>query len=261
MSRGISIHNADVWFRPLRPSSNSNLRFFIFPHAGGGVSAYRQWSQGFPPSWEIRVLQLPGREDRISEPLFSQMEQLIATVQPVIKLLLDLPVVFFGHSVGAVIAYELARSLAFSNQQNIKHLFISGRPSPHMLLKEELIHDSSQEVLVQHLKDLGGTPKELLDDPEFIDVFLPPYRADVALSENYKWTPGASLNFPITALGGLEDETTQEQLKAWSGYTQKDFFFHSFPGNHFFIFSQKSMVQTAIQQDLAKTIGLQYFTQ
>jgi medium-chain acyl-[acyl-carrier-protein] hydrolase len=239
-----------TWFvRKVRPTAR--LRLFCFPYSGGGASAFRGWGDAMP-SLEVCALQAPGREARMREPAFVRMEPLVAEVAKVIRPLLDKPYAFFGHSLGAFVAFETARALRREGLPAPRHLFLSGCPAPETHAVAHALHDLDDAGLMDGLRRYGGTPDEVLQNDELMKMLLPILRADFSIYETYAPATDAPFDFPITALGGLSDDhATREQLDRWRAHTTKGFTLRMFPGGHFFVHGARTPLLGTVLQDLA----------
>jgi medium-chain acyl-[acyl-carrier-protein] hydrolase len=143
---------------------------------------------------------------------------------------------FFGHSVGALVAYRLTCRLRALGAVLPAHLFVSGRAAPHLPYTRPALRDLPAADLVPHLRRMGGTPDVFLDDPALLDVFLPVLRADFTVNETYRHEPGPRLPVPLTAFGGADDPRADpEELRAWGALTSAEFETHLHPGSHFYL--------------------------
>lgn len=245
-----------------RPATNvhnqqAQIRLFCFPYAGGSSLAYRKWPGQLPPSVEVRPVQLPGRGERLREPPFTHWKSLVQSLVPEISPHLDRPFVLFGHSMGATIAFELARVLRDTRGLEPLHLFASGRRAPHEPITERPLHNLPDSELKDELRRLNGTPQEVLDDPELMNLMLPLLRADFSVSENYAYEPGPPLRCPITAFGGLRDtHVTREMLEGWREHTTGHFTLRMLPGDHFFINAEQHSLLRVLTQELQTRYGL-----
>jgi len=166
---------------------------------------------------------------------------------------MNLPYVFFGHSLGALIGFELACQLRRQNSTDPVHLFVSGRRAPQIPDPNPPIHQLPEAEFIDELRRFDGTPEEVLKHPELMEIFLPVLRADFALLETYEYTSEKPLDCPITAFGGLQDrKATREELAAWRDQTHGDFRLQLFPGDHFFLHSVQPILLQAIAQDLIR---------
>jgi medium-chain acyl-[acyl-carrier-protein] hydrolase len=232
------------------PPTNSTAKFrlFCFPYSGAGASVFRTWAAPLAPHIEVVAVQLPGRETRRKEPLFSNLPSLIEALTPVLLPYLDRPFAFFGHSVGALISFEVARQLRRSGHSAPDHLIISGRSAPQILATTPPIHHLPDPDFLAELQRYNGTPAIVLENAAVMNVFMPILRADLAINETYVYQPEAPFEFPIAAFGGLQDtQVSQSALSDWSKQTTADFSIKLLPGDHFFLKEQKM----AILQDIA----------
>jgi len=231
----------------------AHLRLFCFPYAGGGASAYRGWAASLPADVEVCPVQLPGRESRLREPAFVRPEPLVLALADVLQPLLDLPYAFFGHSLGALIAFELARELRRRAQPLPVHLFVSARRAPQVPARERPIHDLPEEEFLAELRKLKGTPEEVLQHAELMRLLGPVLRADFAVNETYAYVAGEPLDLGISAFGGLGDEeVTREDLAQWSDHTRGPFRLRMLPGDHFFLHSGRDLITESVARDLAE---------
>lgn len=241
--------NAHLWITRPRPNPQAQLRLFCFPYAGGGASVFYQWLSELPWYIETCPVQLPGRENRLREPPIAQLELIVQALAQAIPPYLDMPFAFFGHSLGALTSFELARRL----DPGPLHVFISAHRAPHMPNSSLPIRHLPDAEFIQQLACLKGIPQEVAQNSELLEICLPVLRADLTAYETYKYTARAPLNCPISAFGGVEDrEVSREQLEAWREQTHAAFALRMFPGDHFFINSHQTLVLKAISQSLAR---------
>lgn len=241
----------DVWFILHKRHQQARLRLFCFPYAGGGASIYRTWSTELPPEIEVCRVQLPGRENRVTEAPFVRLGPLVETLGPVLYPYLDIPFAFFGHSMGALIGFELARWLRCHYKFSPMHLFVSGFRAPQIRDPDSPIHLSTDEVLIKELQRLNGTPDEVLQNAELRQLVLPLIRADLAICETYIYVDDQPLDCSISAFGGLhDDETNSNDLAAWGAQTSASFTLRLLPGNHFFIHTSEPLLLKGISKDL-----------
>lgn len=234
-----------------RPILRSRLRLLCFPYAGGGATALMSWDKLLPASMEPRTIQLPGRGSLFREAPFTAFASLVRwfirkegpTLRP--------PYALFGHSLGALVAFEVTRQLRRMDRPLPLCLVVSGRTAPQLPDPNEPVHGLAPDVFKARLRSLGGTPPELLDNEELMDLVLPTLRADFQISETYRYTHEPPLPCPIVALGGKDDETTPvEALLPWREQTAGRFRHHLFPGGHFFIHSAAQLVVDTITSEL-----------
>ncbi|MFI9802950.1 thioesterase II family protein [Streptomyces sp. NPDC052301] len=224
-----------AWIRRFHPRPDSRVRLVCLPHAGGSASFYFPLSRSMPDSVDVLCVQYPGRQDRRSEPLLDSVPALADRIHEALRPWTDRPMALFGHSMGASLAYEIARRLEQERGIVPAALFASGRraPSTH---REETVHLRDDEGLVAEMRGLSGTDPQLLGDEEMLRVILPAVRADYRAAETYTWEPGPPLRCPVTCLVGDDDpKVTVEEAAAWSGHTAGPFELKVFPGGHFFL--------------------------
>lgn len=239
------------WRSQNKPNSLSNLRLFCFPYAGGNVQIFSHWQDGLPPTVEVCPIQLPGRGSRLREPSYTRLLQLVsALAQDLLPHLHD-PFAVFGHSLGAVVAFELARYVRREHGIQPEHLFVSGCRAPHIPPPERFRYDLPESELIEELRRLNGTPREVLDHPELMQLLVPMIQADLEMVRTYVYAAEAPLNCPITALGGLQDEwITPEHLEAWRTQTTAPFSVRMFPGDHFFIHTSQELLLQILSRAL-----------
>ena len=234
------------WFPSIQESSGAKLRLFCFPYAGGGASAFRGWAGRLPADVAVCPVRLPGHETRLNEPALDSMEQLIKRLREAIDPYLDQSFAFFGHSLGAIVAFELARSLRHRPQC----LFVSGARAPQLRRDHVPPPPPSDDELIDELRRLDGMPQDLLDHPELIQLTLPALRADTALYRNYVYRESPPLDCPICAYGGADDaRITPENLEAWAEQTFA-FKLAMFPGGHFFLQTHQGEFLKSLASDL-----------
>lgn len=241
------------WITYSKLLETSQLRLFCFPFAGGGAATYRSWYERLAPRVEVMPVELPGRASRFQEKPFRQLEPLLESLAAGLAPELDRPFAFFGHSMGALIAFELTRWLRRSGGPLPQRLFVSARRAPQLPPREdEVYYDLPEADFVAKLRELNGTPEEVLEHPELMNMMIPLLRADFELNETYRYTPAAPFELPITALGGVADlEVPREDLTAWSEHTVGSFQLRMFEGDHFFINHAGEQLPHRILQDLA----------
>lgn len=241
------------WLAYREVNPRARLRMFCFPYAGGGASIYRGWAASLPADLEVCPVQLPGRESRMRDQPFSHTEEMVPAVADALRPYLGLPFVFFGHSMGGLIGFELARELRRRGQTLPLHLFVSGRRAPQLPAREEPIYDLPEPEFLVKLRELNGTPEEVLQHEELMRLLIPLLRADFAVNETYAYTEEEPFDFGISAFGGLGDEeVTREDVEAWRKQTRGRFRMRMLPGDHFFIHGSKDLILEAVSRDLAE---------
>ena len=227
------------------------MRLFCFPYAGGSASVFRTWPDELPPAIEFYAIELPSRGKRIREPPITRMEPLVRGIAGAIEPLLDKPFCFFGHSMGALTSFELARLLRREGRPQPSHLFVSGSAAPQIEDTFRVKFDLPEPEFLDVLRRLNGTPSEVLENEELLQLMLPMLRADFELLQTYEYTEEPPFSFPITAFGGLQDkEVSREDLEAWRVQTTATFILRNFAGDHFFLHTDRSRVLWAMSQEL-----------
>lgn len=235
----------------------ARLRLFCFPYSGAGTSIFRAWLHSFPPDIEVCPVRLPGRENRIDEPPFTQMTALVQATAAALWSYLDRPFAFFGHSMGALLSFELARFLRRQHRVQPAQLFVSGHSAPHLRDAEPPCYALPEEAFIAKLRELHGTPDEVLNNSELRQLILPILRADFQVGGTYAYEDAAPLDCPITALGGAQDTyVSHTALEAWSAHTHARFNAQLLPGDHFFLHAAHAPLIRTIIQDLIATLGL-----
>jgi len=232
---------ASNWVPYYKPSRNAALRLFCFPYAGGGASFYRRWPCYLPESIEVCALQLPGRESRLAEAPCSEFRELVTEVTEVVAMA-EMPFAFFGHSMGALLAFACARDVNLRYGKCPTRLFVSARRAPHVPPRQPMLWALPRPELIREVRQLEGTNDTVLASPELMDVYLPAIRADFKVNDTVlEFTPESRLPCPITAFGGAFDpEISHRELSTWSRYTTAEFSLNVFHGGHFYLREQSS---------------------
>ncbi len=247
------------WVSCSRPNRQASVRLFCFPYAGGGISAFHTWSNGSLADVEISAIQLPGRESRLHEAPYTTLLPLVKAVTSGIHSYQDLPYAFYGHSLGALIAFEVARELQRREEACPVHLFVAALRSPSIPNPNPPLHPLPDATFVSEIERLyGGIPGPVKQHDELMQLLLPALRADVKLLEDYVFVDGQPLGCPISAFGGLEDKTVnRDELARWREQTRSSFTLRMLPGDHFFLRSARDLLLPAIAQDLRLFLGSQ----
>ncbi|MFI6093678.1 thioesterase II family protein [Streptomyces sp. NPDC051218] len=210
-------------------------RLICFPHAGAGAGAYAEWAALTPPEIELAAVQLPGRQNRIAEDPVTAVGPLVKVLTQALRPVMDGSFSFFGHSGGAVLAFEVARALHAKGGPRPSRLFLSAQPAPGTPGRVKQLHDLTDEELIGEVVDLGGIEAEIAEDEDVMDALLPTLRADFDLWEHHQVVPGPRLKTPITVLSGASDpRAPQDTLAGWREQTDGAFDIRLYPGGHFY---------------------------
>lgn len=227
--------NKGKYIKVIKKSPLAPKRMFCFPYAGGSASIYKEWADKLYPNVELCAIQMPGREERICEEILIHIEQVVEEIYKELQEYSDKPFGFFGHSLGALISYEIAKKLFQTSKQEPYVIFVSGCGAPHVPPKE-IIHNLPEEEFEKKIFSLGGTPQLILENKEILSLFLPILRSDFTMVESYECKQRLKLHTNIIAFSGKEDKEVElNELLAWNEYTNKNFSYQMFPGGHFFI--------------------------
>lgn len=234
-------------------SSQPSFRLLCIPYAGSGVSIYHKWAEDLPPEVQVCALQLPGRDTQIGVPPFTRVAPLVDSLIGPLKPYLDVPFGIFGHSLGGLLGFELARALRAQNQRTPVHLFVSACRAPGRPLCRWPMHHLPEDALVRELRTrYKGIPDMILRDEDLLRLFLPVLRADLEMVETYQDAGGDIFDFPVTGFGGTEDsEISREDLEPWRNQTSKSFDLHMIEGGHFFINSARPEILRIISGHLS----------
>lgn len=239
------------WLICHKPNPGARLRLFCFPYAGAGAMIYRTWADALSPLVEVYSIQLPGRGTRMSETPLTRLEDVVRAIAPEIQPYLTKPFSFFGHSMGATTSFELTHYLRNMNLPLPERLFVSGRGAPQLRDTYPVTYKLPDTEFIEELRKLNGTPKELLESPELMQLMLPVLRADFSVCQTYEYTPKEPLDCPITAFGGIQDaHSSREQIEGWREHTRAAFAARMLPGDHFFLHASQNTLLRLIAQEL-----------
>ncbi|MGB8476809.1 MAG: alpha/beta fold hydrolase [Candidatus Acidiferrum sp.] len=241
----------DSWIARSKPNPRARLRLFCFPYAGTGPPIFRTWSDGLPADVEVCPVQFPGRGTRLMETPFTQLSPLVQALAQALVPLLDKPFAFFGHSLGALVGFELARQLRRQNGVQPVRLFISAGRAPQIPQRQRPIHALSEREFLVELRRLNGIPGKILEEVDLMHIMLPVLRADFAVYETYVYSTEPPLNCPISTFGGLQDHrVSRGDLEAWRDQTRVSFSLRMFPGDHFFLSTTEPLLLQVLSQEL-----------
>lgn len=256
MSIAPDVQTSQEWLTRYDPRPDARIRLICFPHGGGGPQAYRAWSQALGEDVEVLAINLPGRGSRRSQAPLTSMSELSEAISAALMPFLDKPFALFGHSVGALVAYETAARLLQARAPRPTRLILSAHEIPARSQVADPMYLLSDEDLLARIRDLGLVEAEALDNPELAEFILPPLRADFEVSETYVYRPRPALPVPITVFGGTDDPLLGlGDLAEWAEYTSAGFTQYVFEGDHFYTVSRTGEVTgeiaTLLEADLA----------
>ncbi len=235
MTRKSAVAPGSVWFEHLSKHASPLLRLFCFPYAGGTADLYRGWQRWFPEQIDLCLVHLPGRGRRFRERPFTSVVPLVNVIADHLPPLAGLPYALYGHSMGAIISFELTREL-FRRGVGPRHLFVSGNRAPQFPGAEAITFNLPHDSFIAELKRLNGTPQEVLGNPEMMALFMDVLRADFELVQTYEYSPGEPLACPLTVYGAVNDPRVPiESCQAWQHQTTAGCTVRIFEGDHFFI--------------------------
>jgi len=231
-------------------SSDAHRQLFCFPHAGGGPAFFRSWRDQLAPEIAVRRVLLPGREWRIEESPFRHITELLGPLCAALEPHLDQPYALFGHSMGAIVAYEVARWFSRCSQGGPRCLIVSGRRAPG-LAPGRLLSELPDDEFVAEVGRLNGIPPQVLGESGLLELVLPALRADFELAETYQPLPGGRLDCPVVAYLGTDDpEVDSDGMLRWREVTTGEFSVRAFRGDHFYLKGGRPDVLSAVRDDL-----------
>jgi len=244
------------WLSKHTPNPDAALRLFCFPYAGGFAGIFRGWSEALPSSVEVCAVQLPGRGPRWDEPNFTDLALLIDIFAKELRPFWDKPFALFGHSMGAIISFELARYLRVQYGIEPLHLFVSASCAPNVPRHLLPSYDLSATGYLETLRRLTGIPARVLEHEEAMKLLLPVLRADFQMIRTYTYRDATPLACPITAFGGLSDEeVSTDCLSAWREQTAGRFSLKMIEGDHFFVQRAKPLLLKLLSEQLTELVS------
>ena len=239
------------WFLRYPRTAPGTMQLFCFPYAGGAASLYRTWPTLLPAWIEVNAVQLPGRGSRLREPPFRDLETVADLLTQEVLRIADGPFAFYGHSMGALLAFEVARRTEATGRP-VAQLFLAAHPAPHVLRRPEPMSDLPDTEFLNRLRAMAGTPEDILRSHELMRLLLPALRADFRLCESYVFRTAPPLGAPIVAIGGSEDQlATPDEMKAWELHTAAQTTVRILPGGHFFLNTATEAVTDIVSAELA----------
>lgn len=238
------------WLVISKANPQAALRLFCFPYAGGSAQMYRTWAGLLPNTIELCAVEIPGRGRRLREQPINSLRELVNETFEGLRPHMNKPFAFFGHSMGALMSFELARLLRREGLPGPARIFVSARRAPQIPDTDDPTYNLPEPEFIEELRRLNGTPQEVLEHPELLQLMLPILRADFSVCQTYEYSPESPLESSITAYGGVEDvDVGREHLDAWKEQTTSSFNLRMLPGDHFFVHSsQATLLQNLIQE-------------
>jgi pyochelin biosynthetic protein PchC len=243
------------WLRASHAVDAPDLRLVCFPHAGGTAQAFRTWSSWTPPGCELLAVQYPGRQDRLGEACAEDMPSLVAPIVDHLVPLTDRPLVLFGHSMGANVAYEVVLELERRRGGVVDLLVVSGARAPHRA-DPRRVHLLGDDEIVADVRRLNESFAKILDAPELVELLLPAIRADYRLSETYLRRDPIRVSAPVAVFGGIDDpDVSRNDLHEWSAVAGGRFEVRTFPGGHFYLADDEPTVVGELVSRLPRARG------
>ena len=254
MDRQLTSLDANAWLLR-RPVPACRMRLYCFCYAGGNALTFLNWQSHIAPGIEICAVQLPGRGARFNETPFRDMGALVAALVQVLAVQPAMPFAFFGHSLGGLLAFEVARSMRNAGHRLPLRMFVSGCSAPRYRSPPKRVHHLDDAAFLDVLSQYNGTPPDILAHRELMALLLPTIRADFALVDNYAYRVDELLAIPMTVLAGKSDHIdSAQQVDGWREETRAQARIAWFDGDHFFIHSDQRAVLDCIAADLAPLI-------
>lgn len=239
------------WIRRFRPAAAASTQLVCLPHAGGSASFFLPVAKALAPGTDVLAVQYPGRQDRRNEKGMDNIPELADAVTREVREWADRPVTLFGHSMGATVAFEVARRLR-GTDVDLLGVIVSGRCAPPCTCMSER-ELSTDENILDEVRRMSGTDDQVLADDDILGMILPALRSDYAAVQSYRSEPGASVPCPVVAMTGDADpQVPVDDARAWVDHTEADFELHVFPGGHFYLNDQAAAVIGAVKQHIAR---------
>nr|AXL05451.1 thioesterase [uncultured bacterium] len=243
--------HVEKWVRRFHPAPDAHVRLVCLPHAGGSASFFFPVAKALAPAVEVLAVQYPGRQDRRHEPVVDNIPDLADQILDALRHLGDRPLALFGHSMGAVLGYEVALRMPGAGLPAPTRLFASGRRAP-CRDRAERVHQASDAEIVSEMRTLGGVDAAMLADPEVLEMILPTVRGDYRAVETYRHDPDRKLDCPITVLTGDSDpRVSMDEARAWAEHTTGPTDLEVLPGGHFFLVDQRDHVLELLRREFS----------
>ncbi|ONK11286.1 alpha/beta fold hydrolase [Streptomyces sp. MP131-18] len=241
----------ETWLRRFQQATPGALTLVCLPHAGGSAPYFLPLARALAPAVDVVSVQYPGRQDRRREPAPESLDTLADQLFDVLDAKPGTPLVLFGHSMGAILAYEVARRMEREADDVPLGVIVSGRRSPSRH-RDESVHRRDDAGIIAEMQELSGTDPGIFADEELMQLVLPTLRADYRAVETYRHRPGTPLRAPVSVLTGASDpRVTEEEARAWEEVTTGAFSLRIFPGGHFYLNTRQQEVTAAIKESIA----------
>lgn len=245
------------WIVKPKPNPEAQLKFICLPFAGGSSNSFRTWAQHLPKQIELLAIEIPGRGQRLGEELRTRIGELVPDIATALRDELDRPFALFGHSMGTLLGLELVHHMRSHFELEPVHLFFSGRGAPDLPNREKPIHQLPEEEFVNHIRNYNGTPKEVLEHEELMELMIPILRADFEVCETYSYQKRPKFSCPLSVYGGLQDsDAPRQNMQAWAHHSTGPFNLRMFPGDHFFFLQNTQALLGSILRDINKHFTL-----
>lgn len=237
---------------PIRPAGVAAGRLFCFPYAGGSSRMYAGWEESLPDGLQVDGVELPGRGGRFREAPHDRIDTLVADLLPQVREASGTPYALFGYSLGALVAYEIARAMEHWYDTPPEHLFVGAFRAPHLRRTAVPDYNLPEPQFRERLKAFNGTPEEVMADESLMELIIPILRADLAVADTYRHDPGPPLSCPITAFAGADDaEADVASIAQWRRHTRATFTLKVLEGDHFFLHQQEGALLREVTRTLA----------
>jgi surfactin synthase thioesterase subunit len=245
----------DLWCRRYRPTRTATARLVCLPHAGGSATFFLPVAAALSPGVDVVAIQYPGRQDRRNEQPIDDMAVLADRIDAILRRQPEMPLVLFGHSLGALVGFEVTRRLEAAGRGPVR-LIASGRRGPSTY-RDEQVHLRDDAGILAEIRKMSGTASSVLGDDEMMRAVLPALRADYCAAETYTCAPDTTVSSPISAMTGDNDpKTTVDEAKAWAQHTTGSFDLHVFAGGHFFLTDHAEAIIKILDQHLRGTLSM-----
>jgi pyochelin biosynthetic protein PchC len=243
--------DAPGWLRAYRRVGQADVRLVCFPHAGGAATFFQPWAARLAGAVDLLAVCYPGRQDRLLEPCVEDMHPLADRITEALEPYLDRPVAFFGHSMGASVAYEVTLRLEARYGITPAHLFVSGHGAPHIAWVDEDPDQYDDEGLCDRIGGLGEVDPVVFRSPKLRELIMPALRADLRLVHRYLPRDQEKVAAPISAyLGAADPVCTVDDVGAWAELTTGEFELRAFPGDHFYLVPEQAALLSAVSARL-----------